>query len=147
MCPPCVNWTTHNAVMCVLHVIQKLFVQTCVSTGVWRLCVFDRFSVLWGSDVRFLCDKDAEVLLWFSIFVLTVEAGVLGQINRILFLLLFWSEEWCYCEVGLLLSLRSTLAPRSPSVLSVFLILCPPHPCVLCVAPKCTEILVSNVML
>lgn len=60
MCPPCVIWTTHNAVMCVLHVIQKLFVQTCVSTGVWRLCVSDRFSVLWGSGVKFLCPRDTQ---------------------------------------------------------------------------------------
>lgn len=34
MCPPCVISKTHNAVMCVLHAVQKLSVRTCVSTGV-----------------------------------------------------------------------------------------------------------------
>lgn len=97
MCPPCVIWTTHNAVMCVLHAIQKLFVHTCVSTGVWRLCVFDRFSVLWGSEV-FMSEIYSEVFLWFCIFVLAVDAGVFS-LKYMIFFLLFWSEEWCCCEV------------------------------------------------
>lgn len=113
MCPPCVIWTTHNAVMCVLHAIQKLFVQTCVSTGVWRLCVFDRFSVLWGSDVKFFMSEiSSEVFLWFCIFVLAVDAGVSSQIYDffIVVVVLEWGVMLLW-SVVLLLSLRSTLTP------------------------------------
>lgn len=136
MCPPCVIWTTHNAVMCVLHVIQKTI---CTDLCLYRLCVSDRFSVPWGSDIKFLRMKDTRKSPFgFVIFVLAVEVGVLFQINMIFFCCLFWSEEWCCCEVCRLMSLRSTLAPLSPSVLSVFPVWSF-SPCVLCVAPKCTE--------
>lgn len=97
MCPPCVIWTTHIAVMCVLHVIQNLSVQTCVSAGVWELCVFDRFSVLWGSELFFFvfflhqsdmkkspfgfdfcvgCRRRSPVLDKYHFFVVVLEWGV-----------------------------------------------------------------------
>lgn len=136
MCPPCVVWTTHNAVMCVLHVIQKLFVQTCVSAGVWWLCVCDRFSV----SFFFMSEGYSEVSpLWFHIFVLAVDAGVLRQIN-IIFLIFrsFWSEEWRWCEVWVCICLcRSTLPPPLRLLLccQVFSTVQSPPSCPLC-SPK-----------
>lgn len=121
MCPPCVIWMTHNAVMCVLHAIQKLFVQTCVSTSVWQLCVFDtKFSVRQWRQV-FMSEVNSEVFLWFHIFVLAVDAGVLSQIYDFFFLLLFWSEELCCCEVWFCFCLWG---PHWPLVLCCQLFFC-----------------------
>lgn len=87
MCPPCVIWTTHNAVMCVLHVIQKTI---CTDLCLYRLCVSDRFSVPWGSDIKFLRMKDTRKSPFgFVIFVLAVEVGVLFQINMIFLFVCF----------------------------------------------------------
>lgn len=72
--------------MCVLHAIQRLFVQTCACTGVRRLCVFDWSSALSGSDVNFLMsEKHSEVSRRFIFCV-----GCRSQIYILLLLLLFF---------------------------------------------------------
>lgn len=100
----------------------------------------------------FMSEGYSEVSpLWFHIFVLAVDAGVLRQIN-IIFLIFrsFWSEEWRWCEVWVCFCLCRSTLPPPPSVSSCvvkFFLLCSPPPRVLCVAPKCSEILTSTVVL
>lgn len=160
MCPPCVIWTTHHAVVCVLHAIQKLFVQTCVSTGVWRLCVWQILSSVRQWRHVFMSEIHSEVLLWFLYFCLGCRRGPVSSqiyIYGYIYTRGFYFAAIVVLERGamlswsvvLLLSLTSTLTPLRLccQFFSWFFFTWSVSPCVLCVAPKCSEILLGTVML
>lgn len=160
MCPPCVIWTTHHAVVCVLHAIKKQFVQTCVSAGVWRLCVWQILSSVRQWHHVFMSEVHSEVLLWFfCIFVLAVDAdkSSAGYIHIYIFTRDFYftvvvleQGVMLSSSVVLLLSLRSTPTPLLCLCCQFFYFLFfmwNVSPCVLCVAPKCSEIHLGTVML
>lgn len=137
MCPPCVIRTTHNAVTYVLHVIQKLFVQTCVSTGVWRLCVFDRVFFCEAVTSSFLCPtRYFRSLSLVFLFLCCYKGRSLVpekydlSIGFLSLLFLLWREEWCCCESGSAFVFEvHTGSPVSPCVVSFsnveFYPLCP----------------------
>lgn len=112
--------------MCVLHAIQRLFVQTCACTGVRQLCVFDWSSALSGSDVNFLMpEKHSEVSRRFVFCV--------GCRSQIYILLLLLSLFFNCCGSGVKSDVKCGSASvsevhtgSSPSVLPDLLV--PSHP-------------------
>lgn len=130
MCPPCVIWTTHNAVCASCH-SETICTDLCFHRCVTALCVWQILrsfceAVTWSLYV--LTDTQKSPFD-FSIFCVGCRSRSLVPDKHDYFL--FWREEWCCREVGLLLSLRSTPAPPCLLVLSSlflmwrFYLLCP----------------------
>lgn len=131
---------------------------SCHSEGVWRLCVWQILSSVRQWHHVFVSESHSEVPLWFLYFCVGCRRGrVSSQIYLYIYLYTWFlfgrrrfgarSDAVMKCGSVFVSDLHTDSPPSVLPVFSFFFFTWSVSSCVLCVAPKCSEILLGTLML